>query len=749
MASYKNYDDLYTFLEQTSPGTSRGVGDVKKDVVNKPFAFNPSLVRTGSVRTDSSFETTNNTTKLTRGFIRNLITDQGQGRPAFPNMRCRFQFNPQDIEHLIEARKDMYLPILQDPKQLTQPMAGNASFAFDLIFDRTTEVNSSTSLSFKENGADVPNQENPQTVGVFHDLRVLYSIIGQGLSQELMSAQLAKTKADLQYYASKNYSELNIQIDASTGVTTFMPTSTKNEDGDYVVDPNSNNLANFLNESSTDPSNSISSFMSNVNIGNSAFLIPQPCRVIFSPMFMVDGFVMNTRVLFTKFSAKMIPIQCKVTLQMQAVYIGFAKNKTFISQQLADTREQNTQGQLNANAEILAASKVLAKNLQAINIGFSSDTRILNNPSEATTAWTSSISTNKEAATDGTNKADSGLVYQPLWLYGTKNFWYRRPYIVKQSTIQKDSLNTSYDPSYIIDFDNPITTPCFMPGLTMTLVNSKIEKDEISDKIFKQLKDSNPTIRINVGLRIYGPFNTSSDAQSFKSTKLGTVAGAYPRVDDYPTGVKLVGNYLLGTNITSEEAWKDWADRPHDLVLSAHSPKVDYFNDANQAADAITPSTTNSSNVSVFGSVSTAISAYVSGLTGTPTQKGNDIVQINKLYRNTGTSDLEVTKPTWDSTIDGTYVPNSGGSQVPPGVYSALPDSLLKEVNTVHGLNNKYFVVCTETTLELLLLTVKDAGTIPAELVVTRNVDVVQGSTTQYVASLRQVYPTAQGLYQP
>ena len=384
MASYKNYDDLYTFLEQTVPGTSRGVGDKANDVLNKDFAFNPNLVRTGSVRVDSTFDTTNHTTKLTRGFIRNLITDQGEGRARFPNIRCRFQFNPQDIEHMIEARKDMYLPILQDPKQLTQPMAGNASFAFELIFDRTTEVNSSTSRFTIEDSSQVPDQDSPQTVGVFHDLRVLYSIIGQGLSAELMEAQEAKTRSDIAYYASKNYSELNIQVDSSDGTTRYNGATT-GEGNDIEIDTNSENLANFINDIN-DPSSTAStnlSFMSNINIGNSAFLIPQPCRVLFSPMFMVDGFVMNTRVLFTKFSAKMIPVQCKVFLQMQAVYIGFAKNKTFITQQLADTAATNTRGQELAESENLEITKILAKNLTTINVGYSSDIRILGDVAEA------------------------------------------------------------------------------------------------------------------------------------------------------------------------------------------------------------------------------------------------------------------------------------------------------------------------------------------------------------------------------
>ena len=742
MASYKNYPDLYDFLEQTSPGTARGAGDKKNDVINKDFAFNPNLVRTGSVSVDSTFDTTNHTTRLTRGFIRNLITDQGEGRAMFPNMRCRFQFNPQDIEHMIEARKDMYLPILQDPKQLTQPMAGNASFAFELIFDRTTEVNSAVSLFTRENNSQVPDQDSPQTVGVFHDLRVLYSIIGQGLSAELMKAQEQKTRSDIAYYASKNYSELNIQVDASTGTTVYNGVTTTNEDGDIEIDSNSADLATFLNDLNNPSGDAATnlSFMSNINVGNSAFLIPQPCRVIFSPMFMVDGFVMNTRVLFTKFSAKMIPIQCKVFIQMQAVYIGFAKNKTFISQQLADTAAANTDGQQLADSSNFEITKILAKNLTAINVGYSSDKRILGDISEATSEWALSTGSNKE----GSNKADSGLVYQPIWLYGTKNFWYRRPYIVNESAVTKDPT-LEYNPAYRISYANPTTTPNFMPGLTVTLVSSKAEKDEISKKVFEEYDKETPNIKINIGARIYGPFSTSAAATDFKVNKLGVTPGAYPGTNDYPTGVKLLGNYFVGADIASKEAWEDFADGPHDFLLSSSSPNDNFFNDSNQAANPITPATTNSSNVSAFSSVVSSITTYVSGLTGTSTQKVNDTAQLTKLYRATPGSSQENTNPRWDSSIDGTNV-TYGSSTFPAGTYNALPDSLLSVASTVHDLNNKYFVVVTETSLEIKVLTVANAGTVPFSLVTTRVADVLQGATTQYVASARQVYPSAQGL---
>ena len=226
MAGYKDYDDLYSFLESAQPGSGSDA-DAVNSITNATFELFPQLSRTVSFNNSNSLLQPN-TQILPKGFIRNLITNQGGNLARFPNIRCNFQFNPQDIQHQIEARKDMYLPILQDPSQLNQPMAGNATFAFELIFDRSMEVNTKASKTDPEN-AGMPDPASAETVGVFHDLRVLYSIIGQGLSAELVEAQLAKLKRDVKKYASLNYKQLNIQAtEATTGDVTF---TAINEDG--------------------------------------------------------------------------------------------------------------------------------------------------------------------------------------------------------------------------------------------------------------------------------------------------------------------------------------------------------------------------------------------------------------------------------------------------------------------------------------------------------------------------------------
>lgn len=752
MATYKNYNDLYTLLEGTAPGAARSSSEIM-DVFNDTFAFNPSTVRTGKVLPNGSFDTNASATKLTRGFIRNL-TIGGEGQAQIPNIRCRFQFNPQDIEHSLEARRDMYLPILQDPAQLKQPIAGNASFAFELIFDRTMEVNSNVSKSVLtndegSNGEVIPDSTSVETVGVFHDLRILYSIIGTGLSKELLEAQMIKAKLDMQSYAQRNYAELNIVVnrDEVTGFPngSFSAAKTTDEtDGETIEDVNSSKLATFLNELNDPDSGSSDnlSFMSNLNVGNSAFLTPQPCRVIFSPMFMVDGFVMNTRVLFTKFSAKMIPIQCKVFLQMQAVYIGFAKRQTFLTAQYEEQANQNTDAQRAAETTLVDVCKILQTNMRSIVVGYSSDVRLLIDEDATLVDYLTSTANNSES--DNNHKAYSGLKFQPIWLYGTKDFWYRRPYIIQPNGL-KYTADNGYDPSYRLEFNNPANTPNFMPGITVKIVNGTTEKDAIAEKVFEAYKDEGPSIKLNVRSTIYGPFGSQVLGNAFAATKLGAEAEGYPPSKEYPTGVKLLGKYEVSTNISTKSQWEKFAERPHDLLLAANHPDSNFYNSSNRAATPITPLTINELNISVFSNLYTKISNYVSTLTQhTVQQKSNVNNVLQLLYRSPYNSQYENIDPKIDGSKD-TLFP------VYPYVYNSdIPDSLLELVNEVHDLNSRFFVVVTETNIEVNINSVVNAGSPPKGIASTRVVDILQGSTFGHTVNLQQTFPFTAGLvYSP
>jgi hypothetical protein len=103
------------------------------------------------------------------------------------------------------------------------------------------------------------------------------------------------------------------------------------------------------------------------NFGNSAFLVSMPIRIVFSSLFMVEGYVTATMVTFNKFNANMVPTQCTVGIQMQALYIGFARKDTFLTLTLAEGLEAanaalDSSGGTTSDPEIVAL-EALGRNL--------------------------------------------------------------------------------------------------------------------------------------------------------------------------------------------------------------------------------------------------------------------------------------------------------------------------------------------------------------------------------------------------
>lgn len=284
------------------------------EYTNAPFIYPRRRVRTFDERETlgpgpTSFVEGRYATTLDRGFIKNLITKDMTKQFASPKrQRLNFQFNPNDIEQAVQMRSDVYLPILQDPSQYAQPMSAVATFNFDLLFDRTMEVGrgrgrgGTTDLM-----GDVDPAEAVYQIGVLSDLQVLYSIIGQGFSNDFIGQQLETIKQQARVEANDQYTS---------------------DDAGY-----SQALADI-------ESASVSNFQGSANLGNNAFLIPMPVRIVFSELFMVDGFVTGTTVRFTKFNTNMVPIQASVGISMNAMYIGFAKQETFLTVQL-DNIEEN------------------------------------------------------------------------------------------------------------------------------------------------------------------------------------------------------------------------------------------------------------------------------------------------------------------------------------------------------------------------------------------------------------------------
>lgn len=265
------------------------------------------------------------TYNIHRGYIRNLEQPQ---IGSVPISKCSFQFNPQEIRQSVAMREDMYVQVLQDPAQLAQPIGALMNFQFDLLFDRSMEV-ARGSVGYS---AD-PDNPNPTRdvydIGVLADLRVLYNVIGQGLSKDMLDFQAS------------NWSEIaTAQYNADQAATNSASVPPVEQTAEQLWD-----------------SEKVRDIME-ANYGNSAFLMPNPVRVMFSSLFMLDGFITGTNVDFLKFSTNMVPLQCKVAMSMSAVYIGFAKKDTFITKQFASAAKfQQDQKRLDAQValEIKAA----------------------------------------------------------------------------------------------------------------------------------------------------------------------------------------------------------------------------------------------------------------------------------------------------------------------------------------------------------------------------------------------------------
>jgi hypothetical protein len=126
------------------------------------------------------------------------------------------------------------------------------------------------------------------------------------------------------------------------------------------------------------------------NYGNSAFLVSTPVRIVFSSLFMVEGYITATQVTFNKFNPNMVPTQCLVGVTMQALYIGFARDKTYLTQTLKDALETEDTGGTIDTPNIVeqqalgSLSKNLFKKIESARGGGGGDNNLLDQTSVAT-----------------------------------------------------------------------------------------------------------------------------------------------------------------------------------------------------------------------------------------------------------------------------------------------------------------------------------------------------------------------------
>jgi hypothetical protein len=233
------------------------------------------------------------------------------------------------------------LPLLQSPEQLMQAVPGVSTFGFSLMFNRESEVNKGTKQT--ENDAIMlPNGSAAlvSQVGVLADIFVLDTITGQGISSDMIKA-LAQRQSEF----------LTQQMDSEKEALKDL--SKKDQKAGEVFGK--------LKKLETSPDALSEKFR--VNLGNSAFLNPQPFRVMFSTLFMVEGIATNVSVNFTKFSQNMVPTQCTVDISMYALYIGFAKKNTFLYDNLVNTTK-DTSTQITKDEEVI---NKLKKALTTVN----------------------------------------------------------------------------------------------------------------------------------------------------------------------------------------------------------------------------------------------------------------------------------------------------------------------------------------------------------------------------------------------
>lgn len=300
-------------------------------------------------------------TRVQRGYMRLVseVLGDTQDIRRLGRRRFHFQFNPDTLTRSVTARNDVQLWMNQDPAQFTQPIPGDANFAFEIVLNREAEVASgryrtgSGISAERKTAATAENLNNPFSalneeerstayaqsyeqsavtdIGVIADLLVFDQIIGQGINKELINAILDRSERIFNKKKSEQSTSATQDAeDQETPEVTFSRTQ----------------ATKYLNGA----------------FGNSAFLIAQPVRVVFSSLFMVEGFITSTNVVFNKFNPSMVPTQCTISVQMQAMYIGFARKDTFLTATYADDAQKAQEEDDYKEAENQALNG-LSKNL--------------------------------------------------------------------------------------------------------------------------------------------------------------------------------------------------------------------------------------------------------------------------------------------------------------------------------------------------------------------------------------------------
>lgn len=461
---------------------------ISSGITNPNFTYPTRSIR--FLEAQAAIDGVKDSYKIFRGYIRNL--DQPALGAEFPVSKCKFQFNPQEIRQDVSMREDVYSSLLQTPEQLTQPIGGQTSFSFDLVFDRSMELAKggpgALAVDRNANVLESTSEFDVYDIGILADLRVFYSVIGQGFSKEMLAFQMASLK--------KNY-ETSLANNASAG----------SPDPEILYDDTK--LADVMS----------------ANYGNAAFLMPNPVRVLFSSLFMVDGFVTATSVQFLKFNTNMVPMQCKITVSMNAMYIGFAKQDTFLTKNLEDAAAAQQAADAEAAAAKLELATALTQTLDQFKVAFS--TRLTNN----TVNWDS-----PEASSD---------LRAPAWLFGVKEANYGVDVSGNGST-----ASTNFRKCAFVGFPSVKPAEGGSNNNNAGEVNREGQDEDAILTLYEE--GTNPTITYSWTLKVYGPgagsTETISEATARAALRDKTYSGANQTF-------KLMGLYAASETASSKEEW--------------------------------------------------------------------------------------------------------------------------------------------------------------------------------------------------
>jgi hypothetical protein len=316
-------DNSFHGLHDDITGKTNGVRS------NRPFAYPGPTQR--NLNKDGKFEESK---VMQRGYIRSIPTKiYGIQQPV---MKASFQFNPSTLQQSVQAQADTLDMIRQDPSQYSTPKPGNANLAFNLKFDRSHELN-----NYKEN-VDYSSENiwswGPETVGVYHDIDALYRVIGQGAYTE--THQYLKEVVRRRGILSLNDSTGSTVGDWAGGDAGGTDIQGDDDEG-FTFD---DSLKYLFGDEEID----------GALFNNTAFLVPQPVRLVFSSLFVVEGHVMASNVTYSRWTPSLVPIMADVSLTIDAKDIGFSREKMLLTSALevaAKNAEQEVQEQQDAQQE--------------------------------------------------------------------------------------------------------------------------------------------------------------------------------------------------------------------------------------------------------------------------------------------------------------------------------------------------------------------------------------------------------------